>query len=247
MPAGDIKGYIYSVETMGTLDGPGIRFVLFTQGCPLQCKYCHNRDTWDMTHGKEISVGELLVEVAKYQEFYKNSGGGVTASGGEPTLQPEFITELFKGVRELGLNTALDTSGYVEIDKVQDLLKETDLVILDIKHMILEEHKTLTGVHGERIWNFARYLSDIAKPVWVRQVLIPGINDSKEQLGKLADFLLPMSNVQRLELLGFHKLGTHKWALAGCRDPMEEISAAKPEDVEAAKAFLRLKGLGNVK
>ncbi len=244
--AATTTGFINSVETFGTVDGPGVRYVLFLNGCPLQCKYCHNRDTWNMSEGREVSVSDVAIELAKYADIYKSTGGGVTASGGEPTLQPAFVTQLFRSAKQLDLNTALDTSGYIDAQEIDGLLEQTDLVILDLKHMLPEAHQKLTGVDNSRILQFTSDLARQNKTLWVRQVLIPGINDNQEQLKELADFLRPMTNVQRIELLGFHKMGSHKWHLAGCPDPLESTPAATPAQTQQAKDFLRSQGLKNV-
>ncbi|GAB4256356.1 hypothetical protein [Thermincola ferriacetica] len=158
----------------------------------------------------------------------------------------EFVTGFFRRAKEMALNTALDTSGFVRVEDVRGLLDQTDLVLLDIKQTDSAAHRSLTGVGNERIIDFARFLTEIKKPVWVRQVLIPGINTDERQLDKLAGLLQEMPNIERVELLGYHKLGAHKWALAGCADPLSDIPAAGNEQVERAKAYLRSKGVENV-
>lgn len=236
------KGFIHSVETFGTVDGPGIRYVLFLQGCPLRCKYCHNRDTWDMRLGQEITFEEVIADLKKYLSFYKNSGGGITISGGEPTLQMGFVTEIFKGAKRLGLNTALDTSGFTSIEKAKELLTEADLVLLDIKAVDPAKHQELTGVDNKKILSFAGHLAEISKPVWIRYVLIPGVNNSEEDLELLAQTVNRLANIEKVELLGYHKMGAEKWQVCGEEDPFAHVQAASKEDVTAAKAFLEAKG-----
>lgn len=241
-----VKGFIHSVETFGTVDGPGTRYVFFMQGCPLRCKYCHNRDSWEMTGGRAVDSDTLLDEMGQYRHFYKPSGGGVTASGGEPTLQPEFVEAVFSGTRKMGLNTALDTSGYVDSEEIKDLLGVTDLVILDIKELDEADHLELTGVSGEKTRRFAETVGELGIPIWVRQVLIPGITLEPQKIRKLGNYLKTIRGLKRVELLGFHKLGSHKWELQGCPDPLENIAAASAQETEAAKQALRDMGIVNV-
>ena len=175
----EIKGRIHSFESFGTVDGPGVRYVVFMQGCPLKCKYCHNRDTREYSLGKKYLVDDIVNQIKRYVA-YMGKDGGVTVTGGEPLLQIEFVTELFKKLKENNIHTALDTSGFVNTEKLGELLKYTDLVLLDIKHMDLDEHLKLTGVSNEKIKAFAKYLSDNGIPMWIRHVLVPGITDSEE-------------------------------------------------------------------
>ena len=177
----EVLGRIHSFESFGTVDGPGIRYVIFMQGCPLKCKYCHNRDTWDFSGGEEYSVDEVIDRIKRCKSYIDASGGGVTVSGGEPLLQPQFLIELFKRLKELNISTALDTAGSLKInEKIEELLKYTDLVILDIKHINNKKCIELTGVPNENNINFAKYLSEKNIPMWIRQVLVPGYTDDKE-------------------------------------------------------------------
>jgi pyruvate formate lyase activating enzyme len=224
-----IKGRIHSVETFATVDGPGIRFIVFFQGCPLQCKYCHNRDTWDVRGGRSMKVEEVLEQFKRYLPFYLRSGGGLTASGGEPTLQPEFLNELFAGVRALGANTAINTTGYVNLDTVEDFIGNTDLVLLDLKVMDREKHRELTGVDNQRIIEFAQYLASIKKPVWIRHVIIPGYTDDRRDIRTMVAFLETLGNVERVELLPYHTFGENKWTQLGCQYPLKGV---KPPDRE---------------
>ena len=194
------KGRIHSIETFGTVDGPGIRSVLFFQGCPLRCKYCHNRDTWDTKGGTEYTAEELINNVSRYSSYWKSSGGGITASGGEATLQADFLAELFAKAKEKDIHTCLDTSGFVDIEKIDKVLDNTDLVLLDIKHMDEEESKKLTGVGIQKTLKLARHLDERNIPIWLRHVLVPGVTDSEENLSKIGEFAATLSNIDRLEI-----------------------------------------------
>ncbi|MFC0212204.1 pyruvate formate-lyase-activating protein [Paenibacillus chartarius] len=229
-------GRIHSIDTFGTVDGPGIRFVLFLQGCALQCQFCHNPDTWDTSTGKLMSVEEVVAEIGPFVEYYKRSGGGLTVTGGEPTLQAPFVEALFREVkRRFGLHTALDSSGFCEPDHAAGLLEATDLVLLDLKQLNKEKHVTLTSQPNDRILRFARRLSDIGKPVWIRHVLIPGITDAKEDLSMLGEFIGSLTNVKKLELLPYHRMGVYKWEVLGRKYPLEGVP--EPTDSDAARAW----------
>ena len=232
-------GKIHSVETFGTVDGPGIRFVVFMQGCTLKCKYCHNRDTWKLNSGNQMSVSEILKEILKYKTYMDNSGGGVTVSGGEPLVQAEFVTELFKALKEFNIHTALDTSGSLPIsDKIKELLKYTDLVILDIKHIDDNKCINLTGLSNKNNLDFARYLSNLKIPVWIRQVLIPGYTDDKFDLQKLKQFIDSLQNVEKVEILPYHDLGKFKWKELGDNYELENVKSPSDSDIEKAKNIL---------
>ncbi len=232
-------GKIHSTESFGTVDGPGIRFVVFMQGCSLKCKYCHNRDTWDTNSGTTISVSELVKEVLKYKTYIDNSNGGVTVSGGEPLLQTEFVTEFFKELKKLNIHTALDTAGSLPIsDKIKELLKYTDLVLLDIKHINNEKAINLTGISNKNNLEFAKYLSNINIPVWIRQVLIPGYTDDKFDLIKLKEFLNTLKNVEKVEILPYHDLGKFKWEKLGDKYELENVKSPTNEDIQKAKNLL---------
>ena len=229
---------VHSIETFGTVDGPGIRYVVFLQGCHLQCKYCQNRDTWDINSGKYISVEELVNNIKKYIT-YITPRGGVTISGGEPLLQPYFLITLFKELKKLGIHTAIDTSGMVEITyTIKELLSLTDLVLLDIKHIDSKKCKDLVGFSNEKELAFAKYLSDNNIPIWIRQVLVPGYTDDEKDLLKLKDFLSSLKTVQKIELLPYHNLGKHKWEALNKAYPLENIQPATQDDVERAKKIL---------
>ncbi|CEI73978.1 pyruvate formate-lyase-activating protein [Romboutsia hominis] len=234
-----IKGRVHSIETFGTVDGPGIRFIVFMQGCPLKCKYCHNRDTWDAKGGKEYTTDELITEVLKYSSYMKFSGGGLTVSGGEATLQPEFVAELFAKAKKNGIHTCLDTSGFVDIDKIDPILDNTDLVLLDLKHMIDDKAKDLTGVTIQKTLKLAKHLDERNIPVWIRHVLVPGITDDRENLEALGKFVSTLNNVDRLELLPYHTIGVHKWESMGIEYELKGVPDATPEDIKKASQVLK--------
>lgn len=229
-----IKGKIHSIETFGTVDGPGIRYILFFQGCPLRCKYCHNRDTWDTKSGKEYTVDEIITDALKYTSFMKFSGGGITASGGESTLQPEFLSELFKKAKENDIHTCLDTSGFVDIKAIDPILDNTDLVLLDLKHMVEEKSIDLTGVGMDKALKLARHLDSRNIPVWIRHVLVPGITDDTDNLEKLGQFVSTLKNVERFELLPYHSMGIHKWENLGIDYELKDVPNATKEDIKKA-------------
>lgn len=236
----DLKYYakIHSIESFGTVDGPGIRFVLFLQGCHLKCKYCHNRDTWDMNGGSYKSLDEIYEKIIRYKN-YICPNGGVTITGGEPLLQVHFLIELFKKLKADGIHTCIDTSGMVAITKdVQELLTLTNLVLLDIKHIDNEKCKELVGVGNTLELKFARYLSDNGIPIWIRQVLVPGYTDDEEDLLKLKDFVSELHTVEKIEVLPYHDMGAFKWKKLGCSYPLENVRAAGDEDVERARKIL---------
>lgn len=239
----DIKNTlrVHSIETFGTLDGPGIRFVIFLQGCPLKCLYCHNRDTWDTNLGNITEVTDLVSEIKRYVPYMKSSGGGVTVSGGEPLLQAKIITELFKELHKLDIHTCIDTAGSLPInDDIANLLKVTDLVLLDIKHIDDEKSKILTGLSNKNNLDFAKYLSDNNIPVWIRQVILPGYTDDENDLLKLKDFIESLSNVEKIELLPYHDLGKFKWKELGFEYSLNDVKSATQEDINRAKTILNI-------
>lgn len=206
---------IHSIETCGTVDGPGIRYVIFFQGCPLRCQYCHNPDTWDPKVGMEMTLDEILADIYKYRSFMKRSGGGVTATGGEPLLQAGFVAKLFKELKKMGIHTALDTSGFAPMDSAKAVLAHTDLVLLDIKSFDPETFKKVTTVSLTPTLRFAAYLDLANIPAWIRFVLVPGLTDNLEDIQRLSDYLKTLHNIQRIEVLPFHKMGEYKWEQLG--------------------------------
>lgn len=231
-----LKGHVHSIETFGTVDGPGIRFVLFMQGCLLKCQYCHNPDTWGLHEGHEMTVDDVLREIEPYLSYYRSSGGGLTVSGGEPTLQYPFVTELFKEVkRRWNLHTTLDSNGYNEPDKISELLEHTDLVLLDLKHINDEKHIKLTGKSNERTLKTARWLSDHGRNMWIRHVYVPGIHDSKDDLVGLGQFIRTLRGVEKFEILPYHQMGVYKWKELGMAYPLEGVPS--PSEEEVARAY----------
>lgn len=232
---------IHSIETLGTVDGPGLRFVVFMQGCHLRCKYCHNRDTWNTCAGQVVTLDELVNKIENYTNYFKASGGGVTISGGEPLLQIDFLISLFKKLKTQNIHTAIDTSGMFDLtDKLKELISLTDLFLLDIKHIDSDKCKELVGFSNEKELAFALYLSDIKKPMWIRQVLIPSITDSEEDLLKLKDFIVSLSSVEKVELLKYHNMGKFKWENLGYKYELDNIPNATDKDIERAKLILNL-------
>ncbi len=236
----DFYAKVHSTESFGTVDGPGIRFVLFLQGCHLECKYCHNRDTWDITKGKYYSCEDILNQILKYQN-YIHPNGGITVTGGEPLLQVKFLITLFRKLKEHNIHTCIDTSGMVNItEDIKELLTLTDLVLLDIKHIDRSKCKDLVGKSNELELNFARYLSDNNISVWIRQVLIPGYTDDINDLKKLKVFINSLSNVEKVEILPFHTIGEYKWKELNKTFPLSHIRSATAEDIRIAKKILEL-------
>ena len=233
-----IKGRVHSFDSFGTVDGPGIRFTVFMQGCPLRCKFCHNRDTWDTTLGKEYTPEEVINEAMKYKNYLIPSGGGITITGGEPLLQADFVREVFKLAKEVGLHTTLDTSGVIGTNIADKVLEYTDLVLLDIKEINNEKCRELTGMGSMKpIW-FAKHLDKKGIPVWIRHVVIPGVNDDKEDLKQLGKFLNTIGNVEQLDLLPYHTLGVFKWEKLGVPYELEGIRQATDEDIKRAQSII---------
>lgn len=237
-----IKGRIHSFESFGAVDGPGIRFVIFMQGCPFQCLYCHNPDTWNFEGGSYYTVDEIMEKIKRYIPYFKSSGGGITVSGGEPLMQTGFLTELFKRCRESGIHTAIDTNGYTTLDeKINQLTCYTNLVLLDIKHMNPEIHKQITGLSNEKTLDFARYLDAKKIPVWIRYVVVPGLTDDELSLMKLKSFISSLSNIQNIELLPFHKAGEYKWGELSLSYTLSDTPSASEEDIKRIKKILGIR------
>lgn len=237
-----LTGRLHSIETFGTVDGPGIRVVLFFQGCPMRCQYCHNRDTWDTAGGREWKLTDLKQFVLRFKPYMDTSGGGVTATGGDPVLQHQFITRLFTQLKEEGVHTALDTSGFCRYEVVKPLIDVTDLVILDIKAVDPGLHMRLAGQDNDLILRFADKLRELGKPVWLRHVLVPGLTDSEEELLAFRRIALSMPSAQRVELLPYHTMGRFKWEEMGLKYPLEGVPDASKEDMTRAYKILNLPG-----
>ena len=235
-----MEGFIHSTESFGTVDGPGIRFVIFFQGCPMRCLYCHNPDTWKIGTGTKRTVESLLAEYDSVKEFMKN--GGITCTGGEPLVQIDFVTELFEKAKEKEIHTCLDSSGITftpdSTEKFERLCKCTDLVMLDIKHIDEEQHKILTGCTNKNILAMARKLSDMGVSMWIRHVLVPERNDRDDYLYRLADFIATLKTVERVEVLPYHTLGTFKWENLHIDYPLKGIDPPTKERIENAEKIL---------
>ena len=232
---------IHSFESFGTVDGPGIRFVIFTQGCSLRCKYCQNRDTWAHDAGTLYTVQEILQIIEKYKNYIIPSGGGVTVSGGEPLLHQDFIIALFKELKKQNIHTAIDTSGMFPItEKIKELVTLTDLFLLDIKSINNEICKDLTGFSNKLELEFAKYLSNQGKHIWIRQVLVPGYTDKEEDLLKLKGFVKSLKTVDKIEILPYHDMGKFKWLNLGFEYPLNENRIATSEDIKKAKKILEI-------
>ena len=246
-----MNGRIHSKESFGTVDGPGIRYVLFMQGCPMRCKYCHNPDTWDIKAGTEISAKEVIDEYLRNKSFY--SKGGITVTGGEPLLQVEFLTELFTLAKERNIHTCIDTSGITfnrenkaYMEKLDRLLSLTDMVMLDIKHIDSKEHKDLTGHDNTAVLEFAKYLDSLNISIWVRHIIIPGITDNKDELEKLGEFIGKLKNLHALDVLPYHTMGVHKYEELGIEYPLKDVKALSVNDAEKAKLHI-IEGIKKVR
>lgn len=238
-----LKGKIHSTESFGSVDGPGVRFLIFMQGCNLRCRYCHNPDTWDCEKGELKTADELLDTAERYRSYWGKTGG-ITVSGGEPLLQIDFLIELLKKAKERGINTCVDTAGQPFskseefLAKFKILTNYTDLFLVDIKHIDNNEHIKLTGRENSNIIDMIRYLSDINKPIWIRHVLVPNVTDNNEYLYKMREFIDTLSNVQKIEILPYHSLGVYKWAELGINYTLNDTMPPKSERIENAKSIL---------
>ncbi|MGL4253718.1 MAG: pyruvate formate-lyase-activating protein [Fusobacteriaceae bacterium] len=238
-----MTGRIHSKESFGTVDGPGIRYVLFLQGCPLRCKFCHNPDTWEFGSGKfQETPEETVKEILKYKNFFRN-GGGLTITGGDPLMQPEFIKEVYRLCKENGIHTALDTSGCLFNDKAKEVLEYVDLVLLDIKSIDPDVYRDLTKFEQEPTLKFAEYLKEKNIKTWIRHVIVPGITDDDENLAKLADYVKTLPNVELVELLPYHTLGEFKYDEMGLEYPLKGVEALSRERLENAREIFKSRGL----
>ncbi|MCI7323526.1 MAG: pyruvate formate-lyase-activating protein [Lachnospiraceae bacterium] len=241
----EVLGNIHSVESFGSADGPGVRYIVFLKDCNMRCKYCHNPDTWAAANGQQLSAEEVLQKALRYKSYWRNNGG-ITVSGGEALLQIDFVTELFRLAKEKGVNTCLDTSGnpFTREEpfyaKFEELMQVTDLFMLDIKHMDEEAHRKLTGQTNVNILDMARCLSDHGKAMWIRHVLVPGITDDEEQLKQLRAFIDTLQTVERVEILPYHTLGVYKWKELGIPYGLEGVNPPTQEQVRRAKEILRI-------
>ncbi|MDK7751681.1 pyruvate formate-lyase-activating protein [Staphylococcus ureilyticus] len=244
-----LKGHLHSVESLGTVDGPGLRYILFTQGCLLRCLYCHNPDTWKINdYTRAVTVEEMVNEITPFKPYFDASGGGVTVSGGEPLLQIKFLTALFQSLKAHDIHTCIDTSAgtakntHTFEKQLDALLKFTDLILLDIKHIDNMKHNKLTGQPNTHILNFAKTLSLKNQPVWIRHVLVPGLTDDKKDLIRLGKFINSLDNVERFEILPYHQLGVHKWQSLGLTYALDQITAPTEAEVKQAYQYVNFKG-----
>ena len=264
----ETTGYIHSIDSFGSVDGPGVRFVTFLQGCHMRCRYCHNPDTWKLANAaaiseqqisenagsgsaasssvcnyKEMTPSVLIRQALRYKRYWGKEGG-ITVSGGEPLLQIDFMNELFRLAKENSVGTVLDTAGqpFTREDpffsKLTALMENTDLVMLDLKHIDPEKHRALTGHTNENILAFARYLNEIGKPMWIRHVLVPGVTDDEEHLYDIRAFLDTLSNVKKVEVLPYHTLGIYKWESLGIPYTLKDVDPPTAESVKRAEEIL---------
>ncbi len=237
----ETRGWVHSIESFGTLDGPGIRYVLFLQGCALRCLYCHNPDTWDMSSGTCTTVKETLANILSYRTFIRK--GGVTLSGGEPLLQPDFVCGILEGCHAQGLHTAIDTSGAIPLARAKPVLDRADLILLDIKALDDALCTRLTGQSNRETLATLDYCEAMKIPVWIRHVVVPGYTYDKHLLAQLADYLTRFSVIRKIELLPFHKMGEYKWKKLNCAYSLEQVPALSDGEIETARALFRARGL----
>ncbi len=246
-----MTGHVHSIESFGTVDGPGVRLVVFFQGCPMRCLYCHNPDTWKIGGGTEMTVAQILAQYEKNRAFY--SRGGITATGGEPLLQMDFVTELFSAAAHHGIHTCLDTSGITfqpnvpaAVERFDQLMSVTDLVMLDIKHIDPEGHRSLTGHSLDPVLAFARYLDERAIPVWIRHVVVPGITYEQGELLRLGRFLGTLGNIKALDVLPYHDMGKPKYEKLGIDYPLADVKPLTRDEALAARRMI-LRGMREVR
>lgn len=234
-------GYVHSIETFGTLDGPGIRYVVFLQGCPLRCKYCHNPDTWGVQEGKKMYSRDVVSDILKYKNYIKT--GGVTVSGGEPLLQSDFVAEILKLCHDNGIHTCIDTSGIIPVNSCKNAIDEADLILLDIKHIDSDKCKNITGQGNKNTLEMLNYCQQQGKDVWIRYVLVPGLTDDKEAIEKMAKYLSGFSVIKKTELLPFHKMGEFKWKQLGLNYELESTLEPTKDSINEVKNIFQRYGL----
>ncbi len=243
-----IKGNIHSTESFGSVDGPGVRFLIFLKGCHLRCRYCHNADTWEEGSTDQRTADELLEQALRYKDYW-GSEGGITVSGGEPLLQLEFLTDLFTKAKAKGVHTCIDTAGEPFsrdpewFGQFEQLMQVTDLLLMDIKHIDRDKHIRLTGKPNDNILDMFRYLSDINKPIWIRYVLVQGLTDDEDDLRRTGAFISQLSNVRKIDVLPYHSMGAYKWEKLGYRYTLAETGSPSAEEVNKALELLSGKSL----
>lgn len=239
------KGYVHSIETFGLVDGPGVRFIIFLSGCPMRCNFCHNPDTWNLKSGLPTFPRDLIKKALRYRNYW-GKDGGITVSGGEPLMQLDFLIDLFKQAKQFNIHTVIDTSGQPFskkqefIEKFDELMKYTDLILLDIKHIDNDKHIKITGHPNSNILCMAQYLSEIKKPVWIRHVLVPEYSDDDVALKELYNFIKTLDNVQKTEILPYHNLGVSKYERLGIDYPLKEINPPTQERIDNANKLLHI-------
>lgn len=238
-----LKGYIHSMESFGSVDGPGVRFIIFFAGCAMRCQYCHNPDTWDINNGTLYTAAEIIARAVRYRSYWGKEGG-ITISGGDPLLQIDFLTELCCLAKANDIHVVLDTSGNLfsreepQFGKIKRLLQYVDLVLLDIKHIDEKKHLWLTGFTNKNIIDFAKYLDSIKKPVWIRHVLVPNRTDKDEHLKRLKLFIDSLNNIEKVEVLPYHTLGVSKWEELGMEYPLVGVEPPSEQRLENANKIL---------
>ncbi|MCL2573124.1 MAG: pyruvate formate-lyase-activating protein [Defluviitaleaceae bacterium] len=237
---GELAAYIHSVETAGMVDGPGIRYTIFFQGCALRCKYCHNPDTWKLMGGQEMTVAEVLEDVLRYRSFMRFSGGGVTITGGDPFMQPEFLIELLAALKTEGLHTALDTAGYTGAGNAEKALVNTDLLLLDIKSIDPDTYKDLTGVRIDASLRMLDIAHKLGVETWIRFVLVPDITDNFDHIHQMRDFLAKYDNITKIEVLPFHKMGEYKWEDLGIKYELHDTQPPEADVLAKAREILSI-------
>ena len=242
MRSGEL-GSLHSWELVTAVDGPGTRLTVFLSGCPLRCLYCHNPDTMEMRRGEPVEATELLARIKRYTSIFEVTGGGITISGGEPLMQPAFVARILRGAKELGIHTAIDTSGYLGAHCTDAMLDDLDLVLLDVKSGIPETYQRVTGRELEPTLSFGRRLADRGVQIWVRFVLVPGLTDDEANVAAVADYVASLATVSRVEVLPFHQMGRDKWESLGMRYELEDVSPPTPELVERVRDQFRDRGL----
>lgn len=242
-PSSAVAGFVHSWDISVGVDGPGTRFALFTAGCPLRCLYCENPDTWKAKGGRRTELGQVMTRVHRYEQVLRDSGGGVTVSGGEPLAQPRFVASFLRASRQAGLHTALDTSGYLGRLATDELLDDVDLVLLDIKSFQPDLYRRLTRHELAPTLRFAERLAERDQPVWVRFVLVPGLTDAPENVDGLADFVAGLPNVERVDVLAYHRLGVAKYAALGLEYPLADVVEPDEAQVDAVRRRFADRGL----
>lgn len=242
MRVGEV-GSVHSWELVTAVDGPGTRLTVFMAGCPLRCLYCHNPDTWKMRDGKAVEHDALMARIARYRGVFEATGGGITLSGGEPLQQPAFVGRVLASAKEMGIHTAIDTSGFLGASCSDEMLDNLDLVLLDVKSGDPETYRKVTGQRLQPTLDFGRRLSERGIETWIRFVLVPGLTDDVDNVAKVADYVAELSSVTRVEVLPFHQMGTDKWQALGIRYELEDTDPPSPELVERVRAQFRERGL----